>query len=80
MNQSFHKRVSGDCSNEEASAYYSTDPADFHYISVNVPCQNACPAQTNVPAYIRALYEGLYGDSYDLNRIVNLMPGVLGRI
>lgn len=59
---------------------YSTDPADFYYMSVNVPCQSACPAYTNIPAYIRSLYEGRYGDSYELNRFVNLLPGVLGRI
>lgn len=59
---------------------YSTDPADFRYMEVNVPCQGACPAYTNVPAYIRCLYEGRYDRSYELNRIVNVLPGVLGRI
>jgi formate dehydrogenase major subunit len=59
---------------------YSTEPADFTYMSRNVPCQSACPAYTNVPAYIRALYEGEYGTSYELNRMVNVLPGVLGRI
>jgi glutamate synthase (NADPH/NADH) small chain len=59
---------------------YSTDPADFTYMNLNVPCQSACPAYTNVPAYIRALYEEEYGTSYELNRIVNVLPGVLGRI
>lgn len=59
---------------------YSTDPADFFYVGVNIPCQNACPAYTNVPEYIRCLYERSYDRSYQLNRIVNLLPGVLGRI
>ncbi|MCB2184918.1 MAG: FAD-dependent oxidoreductase [Deltaproteobacteria bacterium] len=59
---------------------YSTDPADFHYMGLNVPCQRACPARTNVPAYIRAGFEGDYALSYELNRQVNLFPGVLGRI
>ncbi len=59
---------------------YSTDPADFHYMKLNVPCQGACPAYTNIPAYIRCLYEGRYDRSYELNRIVNVLPGVLGRI
>lgn len=61
-------------------ATYSTDPADMDYMRVNVPCQAACPANTNVPAYIRCLYEGRYGRSFELNRIVNVFPGVLGRI
>ncbi|MBI5250295.1 MAG: FAD-dependent oxidoreductase [Desulfomonile tiedjei] len=80
MSNNIHHEGSGDLTEPAKNIIYSTDPADFHYVSVNVPCQSACPAQTNVPAYIRALYEGWYGDSYDLNRIVNLMPGVLGRI
>jgi NADPH-dependent glutamate synthase beta subunit-like oxidoreductase/ferredoxin len=63
-----------------APATYSKDPADFSYMRVNVPCQSACPADTNVPAYIRSLYEQQYGHSYEINRMVNIMPGVLGRI
>jgi len=59
---------------------YSTDPADFSYMAVNVPCQAACPAWTNVPAYIRCLYESRFDRSYEINRIVNVLPGVLGRI
>ena len=59
---------------------YSTDAADFDYMKINVPCQNACPAYTNVPAYIRSIYEKSYGHSYELNRMVNLFPGTLGRI
>ncbi|MGB9615897.1 MAG: NAD(P)-binding protein [Desulfomonilaceae bacterium] len=61
-------------------AYYSRDPADLYYVGVNIPCQNACPALTNVPAYIRCLFEGRNARSYDINRIANLFPGVLGRI
>jgi glutamate synthase (NADPH/NADH) small chain len=59
---------------------FSADPADFYYMDVNVPCQSACPAYTNIPAYIRCLFEERYGRSYELNRIVNILPGVLGRI
>ncbi|MEW6141048.1 MAG: FAD-dependent oxidoreductase [Thermodesulfobacteriota bacterium] len=64
----------------EKGAVYSTDPADFYYMGVNVPCQKACPAYTNVPAYIRSLYDGDPSRSYEINRIVNVMPAVLGRI
>lgn len=60
--------------------FFSTDPADFDYMKVNIPCQSACPAFTNVPAYIRSIYEKRYGHSYELNRIVNLFPATLGRI
>ena len=59
---------------------YSSSPEDFYYMDINVPCQSACPASTNVPAYIRALFEEQYGRSYEINRAANLFPGVLGRI
>jgi glutamate synthase (NADPH) small chain len=59
---------------------YTTDPADYYYVAQNVPCQTACPAYTNIPGYIRCAYEGRYGRSYELNKVVNLFPGVLGRI
>lgn len=59
---------------------YSKEPEDFYYMDVNVPCQSACPALTNIPAYIRALYEEDYNRSYEINRMANIFPGVLGRI
>jgi formate dehydrogenase major subunit len=59
---------------------YSTEPEDFYYMDVNVPCQAACPAATNIPAYIRCLFEERYGRSYDINQVANVLPGVLGRI
>jgi len=58
---------------------FSDDPRDFGYMAENVPCQHACPAQTNIPGYIRCIVEQRYGRSYELNRIVNILPGVLGR-
>ncbi len=63
-----------------SSVVYSSEPEDFRYIAVNIPCQEACPAYTNVPAYIRALYENRYDDSYEINRLVNIFPGILGRV
>jgi len=59
---------------------YSTDPEDFYYTDINVPCQAACPALTNIPAYIRAVFDGQYAHSYDINRVANIFPAVLGRI
>lgn len=65
---------------DESKAVFSTAREDFAYLERNIPCQAACPAGTNIPAYIRALFEGNYGRSYDINRDVNILPGVLGRI
>ena len=59
---------------------YSNDSAEFYYMDINVPCQGACPAYTNIPAYIRCLFEKRYSRSYELNRIANILPGVLGRV
>lgn len=68
------------CDTNPPRAVYSTEQEDFTYVALNVPCQAACPASTNIPAYIRALFEGQYSRSYDVNRGANILPGVLGRI
>lgn len=59
---------------------YSTDPRDFGWVRENVPCQTACPAGTDIPAYILAILQGKHGLSYEINREANVLPGVLGRI
>lgn len=60
--------------------FFSDDIRDMGWVRQNVPCQAACPAGTNIPAYIRAIHEGDYGRAYDINREANVLPGVLGRI
>jgi formate dehydrogenase major subunit len=64
----------------KGSVHYSEDPRDYGYMADNVPCQNACPALTNIPGYIRCVFEKRYGRAYELNRMCNIFPGVLGRI
>ena len=64
----------------EREVHYSTDPRDFGWVRENVPCQSACPAGTDIPAYILAILQGKYGLSYEINREANVLPGVLGRI
>jgi len=59
---------------------FSTDPRDYKWVADNVPCQEACPAKTNIPAYIRMIAEQRYDDSYEVNELANVLPGVLGRI
>ncbi len=59
---------------------YSTDPRDFGQVRKSVPCQDACPAHTNIPGYIRCIHEKRFGRAYELNRQANILPGVLGRI
>ncbi|MFN2358949.1 MAG: NAD(P)-binding protein, partial [Desulfotignum sp.] len=59
---------------------YSTDPRDFGQVAKSIPCQEACPAKTNIPGYIRCIHDQRYSRAYELNRGANIMPGVLGRI
>jgi NADH-quinone oxidoreductase subunit F len=44
------------------------------------PCQNTCPAGTNVPGYIQLIKDGKYGEAYELNRLDNPFPSICGRI
>jgi len=71
--QSYGKRV-------VTPVLFSTDARDIGWVRENVPCQTACPADTNIPGYIQTIVEERYGRSYELNRIANVLPGVLGRI
>jgi NADH-quinone oxidoreductase subunit F len=44
------------------------------------PCQNTCPAGTNVPGFIQLIAEGRYADAYEMNRLDNPLPAVCGRV
>ena len=65
---------------DEGQIWYSDDPRDVGWVQENIPCQTACPASTNIPAYIRAIEQKDYGRAYEINREANVLPGVLGRI
>ncbi|MHB1863685.1 MAG: FAD-dependent oxidoreductase [Gemmatimonadaceae bacterium] len=58
---------------------HPTDVANPRYYHKVVDCQWGCPAHTNVPEYIRLIAQGRYTDSYMLNRVSNVFPGILGR-
>jgi formate dehydrogenase major subunit len=55
-------------------------PLDFKTIAKDIPCQAACPAKTNVPAYLEAIAQGDPQKAYLINQEDNVFPGVLGRI
>lgn len=65
---------------EIGDVHYSDDPRDFGWVRENVPCQTACPAGTDIPAYIWAIMQKKHSLSYEINREANILPGVLGRI
>lgn len=53
---------------------------DFDWLEKSVPCQYACPAKTDVPAYLGAIAEGDFTRVYRINLADNVFPAVLGRI
>lgn len=44
------------------------------------PCENACPANVNVPGYLALVASGRFIDAYNLIRQENPFPAVCGRI
>ena len=57
-----------------------TAPKDLHWSARNVPCQEACPAGTDIPEYLTAIFDGEYERAYRINLESNVFPGVLGRV
>ena len=55
-------------------------PLDLKTVAKDIPCQNACPAKTNVPAYIEKIFQNDFDAAYRINQEDNVFPGVLGRI
>ena len=55
-------------------------PKDFDWVARNVPCQAACPADTNIPGYLAAVVRGDYAEAYRMNLEDNVFPAVLGRV
>ena len=53
---------------------------DLKTIAKDVPCQDACPAKTNVPEYIREIANGNPAAAQRINQEDNVFPGVLGRV
>ncbi|MBC8206491.1 MAG: FAD-dependent oxidoreductase [Kiritimatiellaeota bacterium] len=53
---------------------------DFDWLEKNIPCQAACPASTDIPGYLDAIYRGEYEKAYRINLEDNVFPAVLGRV
>jgi formate dehydrogenase major subunit len=58
----------------------ATHPKDFYWLEKNIPCQSACPAGTDIPSYLNAIYKGDYDKAYKINLHDNVFPAVLGRV
>jgi NADPH-dependent glutamate synthase beta subunit-like oxidoreductase/ferredoxin len=59
---------------------YGSAAKDFHWLEKNIPCQAACPAGTDIPGYLGAIYRGDYQQAYRINLWDNVFPAVLGRV
>lgn len=44
------------------------------------PCENACPADINVPGYTSLISQARFGDAYKLIMLENPLPAVCGRV
>lgn len=53
---------------------------DYDWVAKNIPCQVACPADTDIPGYLEAISHGDYTEAYRLNLRDNVFPAVLGRV
>lgn len=61
-------------------AGYAHTAKDLHWLEQSIPCQKACPAGTDIPAYLTEIYKGNFRAAYDINLRDNVFPGVLGRV
>jgi formate dehydrogenase major subunit len=55
-------------------------PKDHEWLRRSIPCQDACPAHTDIPEYLTAIFDGDYERAYRINLRDNVFPGVLGRV
>ena len=55
-------------------------PASVCAALFNAPCQNACPANVDVPIYIDLIRQGRYADAYEEIMRENPLPVVCGRV
>jgi hypothetical protein len=56
----------------------STAAQDLHWLEKNIPCQAACPAGTDIPWYLEAIYHGRFAEAYEINLRDNVFPAVWG--
>jgi len=75
------KRITALSVGAEAARPSTTSSAqDLHWLRENIPCQAACPAGTDIPGYLEAVYHGRFQEAYEINLRDNVFPAVLGRV
>lgn len=58
----------------------SKSAQDLFWLEQNIPCQVACPAGTDIPGYLEAIYHGRFAEAYEINLRDNVFPAILGRV
>lgn len=53
---------------------------DAEWLEINIPCQHACPIETDVSGYVGAIAEGDFFKAYAINREVNPFTSICGRV
>ena len=46
----------------------------------SVPCRSSCPADTDIPGYLEAIYNNDFNEAYEINFNDNFFPEILGRV
>ncbi len=62
------------------SERFRVEVPDERWFEENIGCQNACPVNTDAPAYIAAIMREDFDKAFEINRGDNLFPAILGRI
>ena len=60
--------------------FKSKNIRDAKWYDKSVPCRSACPADTDIPGYLEAIYNEDYNKAYKINLEDNVFPGILGRV
>jgi len=58
----------------------SANTKDFKWYEDSVPCRTACPADTDIPGYLEAIYKKDFDKAYRINLEDNVFPEILGRV
>merc|ERR1711934_1041097 len=77
MKKSFFGRYSSALTVTDGS---SRNIKDIKWYEKSVPCRSACPADTDIPGYLEAIYNLDYEKAYKINLEDNVFPGILGRV
>ena len=51
-----------------------------HLYKDSVPCRSSCPADTDIPGYLEAIYNNDFNKAYEINFNDNFFPEILGRV